>query len=247
MDASQTPVPPHKKGATHLNNADFMIPQSFYQRRPYQPLEGARYFILLFTLWLIAGGVVLWQEQERSVYMAINKQHSPFKDLIFPYITHIGEAMVIVTCLLLLLVIPRLRSPRFVLAMVVCNISPFLITQAIKGLVNAPRPLKYFAEAPWINRVTGQPLNYDFSFPSGHSEGSFAFLCFLSLLLPRKYNWMGAVFFMIALSVLYSRIYLSQHFYADVYVGSTIGTLCCLISFSIINPFKDKDARLSRP
>lgn len=210
---------------------------------PYKPLEGARYFIIMFLIWLIAGGFFLWREQDRSVYLAINNQHTPFKDLLLPYITHIGEAAVIVTILLLLLLLPRFRNPKFILAMVVCNISPFLITQAIKGLVNAPRPLKYFAEAAWINRVAGQPLNYDYSFPSGHSEGSFAFLCFLSLLLPGKQAWIGIFLFLAALSVGYSRIYLSQHFYADVFIGSTIGTLCCLISFVLIDPFRKKEVQ----
>ncbi len=217
------------------------IPNTLYQSRYYAPLDGARFFILPFLVWLIAGGVLLCWEQERWVYLAINKQHTPLGDALFPYITHIGEGTIIVTCLLLLLLIPRFRTARFALALVVCNLSPFLLTQAIKGLVNAPRPLKYFAEASWINRVAGQPSNYDFSFPSGHSEGSFAFLCFLSLLLPARFRFLGAVFFLLALSVGYSRIYLSQHFYADVYTGSMIGTLCCLISFALINPFKQKE------
>jgi membrane-associated phospholipid phosphatase len=224
-----------------------MKPYSLYQFRQYKPLEGAKYFILLFLVWLIAGGFFLWQEQERSIYLAINKMHTPFMDMIFPYVTHIGEGTIIITGLLLLLLIPRLRSWKFGLALIVCNISPFLITQAIKGLINAPRPLKYFEEASWINRVAGQPLNYDYSFPSGHSEGSFAFLCFLSLLLPKKFYWVGIILFIAALSVAFSRIYLSQHFFADVYVGSTIGTLCCLISFGIVNPFKDSDASRMRP
>lgn len=206
--------------------------------RYFQPLEGARYFILLFLVWLVLGGVMLAWEQDRWVYRTINNQHTPLGDMIFPWVTHIGEGTVIIIGLLLLFLVPRLRSWRFALALAVCNLSPFLITQAIKGLVNAPRPLKYFAEASWIHRVPDQPLNYDFSFPSGHSEGSFAFLCFLSLLLPQRYRFLGAVLFLVALSVGYSRMYLSQHFYADVYTGSVVGTLCCLISFLIINPFR---------
>jgi len=215
---------------------------NMYQSRYLRPLEGARYFILLFILWLLAGGLLLLWEQDRWVYRTINQRNSPLGDMLFPWITHIGEGTVIITALLLLLLIPRLRSWKFALALAVCNLSPFLLTQAIKGLVNAPRPLKYFAEAPWIHRVPGQPLNYDFGFPSGHSEGSFAFLCFLSLLLPGRYRYLGAVFFILALSVVYSRMYLSQHFYADVYVGSIVGTLCCLVSFAIINPFRDPAA-----
>ncbi len=203
-----------------------------------RPLQGARYFILLFIAWAVAGGILLLWEQERWIYLAINKQHTALGDTLFPYITHIGEGAVVVSCLLLLFLFPRFRTWKFALALAVCNLSPFLLTQAIKGLVNAPRPLKYFQEASWINRVPGQPSNYDFSFPSGHSEGSFAFLCFLSLLLPGKYRFLGVVFFLMALSVAYSRMYLSQHFYADIYTGSMIGTLCCLVSFALINPFK---------
>jgi len=223
-----------------------MKPYNLYPLRSYKPLDGARYFVLLFLLWVIGGGILLFLEEDRAVYRAVNEQHTPLGDMVFPYITHIGEGYVIITVLLLLLFVPRLRKAKFFLAMAVCNLSPFLITQAIKGLVNAPRPLKYFEEAPWIHRVAGQPLNYDFSFPSGHSEGSFAFLCFLALLLPRKYTPAGILLFLVALAVGYSRIYLSQHFFADVYVGSIVGTLCCLISFALINPFKETSGRVSK-
>jgi membrane-associated phospholipid phosphatase len=201
---------------------------------------GAQYFIVLLIVWLLAGGYLLIHEQERSIYKTINNQHTPFKDSIFPYLTHVGEAWVIIPVLLLLLFIKRFWSKRFIWALVACNISPFLITQAVKGLINAPRPLKYFPDISFIHRVAGQPENYDFSFPSGHSEGSFAFLCFLSLVLPKRYRFFGVIFFLIGLTVLYSRIYLSQHFFRDVYVGSLIGGLSCLICFWLINPFKHK-------
>ncbi|KAA5536658.1 phosphatase PAP2 family protein [Taibaiella lutea] len=201
---------------------------------------GAQYFIVLFILWFFIGGYLLIQEQERSIYKAINNQHTAFKDTIFPYITHIGEAWVIIPSLLLLLFIKAFRNKRFIWAMVACNISPFLITQAIKGIINAPRPLKYFPDISFIHRVAGQPENYDFSFPSGHSEGSFAFLCFLSLILPKRYRIFGLLFFFIGLIVLYSRIYLSQHFFRDVYVGSLVGGFSCLLCFWLINPFRHK-------
>lgn len=205
------------------------------------PLAGGIFFIVLFLVWVVVGGFFLFRENERSIYRAINEQHTVLFDAIFPYITHMGEAMVIISGLLLLLLIPRFRTRKFLLAFVICNLTPFLLTQAVKSLVNAPRPLKYFQEADWINRVAGQPVNYDYSFPSGHSEGSFAFFCFLALILPKKFAPLGMILFLLALSVGYSRIYLSQHFYADVYTGSIIGTLCCLISFCIINPFKPKE------
>ncbi len=199
--------------------------------------SGAQYFIYLLLVWFVIGGYLLIQEQDRSIYRGINEHHTALGDALFPYITHIGEATVIIPCLFALFLFRRFRTRWFVLAMVVCNMAPFLITQAVKSLVNAPRPLKYFQEAPWIHRVLGQPVNYDFSFPSGHSEGSFALLCFISLLLPPKYRLWGIVTFLIGMAVLYSRIYLSQHFFRDVYVGSLIGAGSCLIAFWLIRPF----------
>lgn len=201
-------------------------------------LQGGIYFIGFAVVWLLAGGVLLALEQERSIYRAINGQHTPLLDTVLPYVTHMGEATFIIPVLFLLFLFKRFRNGRFALAMLLCNITPFLVVQAIKGLVNAPRPLLYFDNASWINRVAGQPENYNYSFPSGHSEGAFGLFCFLSLILPRRYAPWGMVFFGIALSIGYSRIYLSQHFYADVYAGSLLGTFCCALSFWLVDPFR---------
>ncbi len=207
-------------------------------------LQGGMYFLWFAIAWLLAGGVLLSFESDRSIYRAINEQHTPLLDTLLPYVTHMGEATFIIPVLFLLFLFKRFRNGRFALAMVACNVSPFLVVQAIKGLVNAPRPLLYFNNASWINRVAGQPENYNYSFPSGHSEGSFALFCFLSLLLPRRYALWGVCLFLVALSVGYSRIYLSQHFYADVYAGSLLGTFCCALSFWLVDPFRVRGSQV---
>ena len=203
-------------------------------------LKGAVYFLYLILAWMILGGIGLMLENDRGVYRAVNEQHTAFGDSVLPYITHMGEATFIIPVLLLLFLFKRFRNGRFALALVLCNIAPFLVVQAIKGIVNAPRPLLYFNNASWINRVAGQPENYFYSFPSGHSEGAFGLFCFLSLLLPKRYAAFGILFFILALLIGYSRIYLSQHFYADVYTGSLLGTFCCMLMFWIINPFRNQ-------
>ena len=45
---------------------------------------------------------------------------------------------------------------------------------------------------------------------------------------PRRAQ-MGAALFFIALLVGYSRIYLAQHFFEDVYIGSILGTVCAML------------------
>jgi membrane-associated phospholipid phosphatase len=85
------------------------------------------------------------------------------------------------------------------------------------------------------------PVLLERSFPSGHSEGAFSFLCFLSLLLPYRYNKLGILFFLLALTVCYSRIYLAAHFFEDVYAGSIIGTVATTLIFSFMVRYKKQN------
>jgi membrane-associated phospholipid phosphatase len=194
----------------------------------------ARPFILLLVLWAVGGGIALALEEDRGYYTGINQHPHPVLDAILPYVTFMGEAAFIVPVLLVLLLFKACRNRRIIIAFAVCNLVPFIVTQIVKNLINAPRPLKYFNEAAWIHRVEGQPVNYNYSFPSGHSEGSFALFCFLSLVLPAKYAGLSIFFFLLAAAVGFSRIYLSQHFFADVYVGSLIGAGFCLLCFRLV-------------
>lgn len=199
-------------------------------------LSGAFYFVLLFLLWTIVGTVILILEEDRQVYLFVNSKNNPFLDTILPFVSHLGTFPVIALCLLAVLCIPRFRTKKVLLSMILCNTVPFLLIQLLKNIINAPRPLNYFKNAEWIHRVSGQPENYHLSFPSGHSGGAFALYCFLSLLLPEKWSWLGVPFFLAALLTGYSRIYLSQHFFADVFAGSLIGVLSVLFIFKMIRP-----------
>lgn len=198
-----------------------------------KPLSPAYPFLLLTLAWALLGGILWATEQDRSVYRYVNAHYSAFLDQVLPYLTHMGEGWIIIPALITIwLAFPAFRNLRFGLSMLLSNIVPFIIVHLIKNGVNAPRPLKYFDEADWIHRVQGQPVNYNYSFPSGHSEGAFAFFCFISLILPPKHKSWSIFFFFLALIVAYSRLYLSQHFLADVYVGSLIGTVSCALIYN---------------
>jgi len=76
---------------------------------------------------------------------------------------------------------------------------------------------------------------YD-SFPSGHTTVAFAF--FFALALCTRHRKMSALYFVCALVLGYSRIYLSQHFLKDVFFGSVIGTVGTLVIFAEAVRFK---------
>ena len=69
------------------------------------------------------------------------------------------------------------------------------------------------------------------SFPSGHTVTAFS-AAIVILYLTKNKNW-SILLFIVALAVGYSRMYLSEHFFEDVIVGSVIGVLItiCWISF----------------
>ncbi len=70
------------------------------------------------------------------------------------------------------------------------------------------------------------------SFPSGHSTTAFAIALFLTLTVKNKY-W-SPVFLLLAILAGYSRLYVAQHFFADVVMGSVIGVFVGLITYVLL-------------
>jgi membrane-associated phospholipid phosphatase len=151
-----------------------------------------------------------------------------------------GQAQVIVPVLLLLMAFPAFRNWWYLITAVVCNIVPFLISQGIKSWLDWPRPLNLYNHAPWIHFSQNWPEFLYRSFPSGHSEAAFSMFCFLSLLLMPEYKPYGFLFFLLALSVAYSRMYLAAHFFSDVYAGSILGTIITVVAYTLMAQLKPR-------
>jgi len=196
------------------------------------------YFLVPFGIWVVVGGLLLLLNGDEAIFRFVNLNHNSFLDVFMFRSTLLGEGMVIGLVLLVLLGMRRLRNWWYFTAAVVCNVLPSIITQVIKRSVAAPRPLKFFNEAAWIHSLPEWPRLMEHSFPSGHTCGAFGFFTFLALLLPAKYRVWGALLFICALLVAYSRIYLAVHFMVDVYVGSIIGTGFTLLIISLMNRYK---------
>ena len=205
------------------------------QKRPYNP-----YFLFPFLLWIVIGGLLLDSLSKEELFFAVNTHNSHFADVAMFYTTWLGEGSFIIVLLVALFVFPRLRNRQYFIAAVLCNVTPLLIQKGIKAVVSAPRPQLYFKGDPALHCLPEWPKLVLGSFPSGHSEGAFALFCFLSLLLPARYRAFGLLFFILALAVCYSRIYLAAHFFEDVYVGSIIGGLSTTIIYAIMFLYQDR-------
>ena len=198
------------------------------------------YFLFPFLLWMVAGGILLAVYSRQDLFFAINTHYTNIADIAMYYITWLGEGGFIVTVLVLLLAIPYFRNWWYFTTALLCNLIPFLIQQGLKAFFNAPRPRLLYYDRLWMHYSPDWPLLLHNSFPSGHSEGAFSFFCFLSLILPARYSKSGLVFFLLAMSVCYSRIYLAAHFFEDVYTGSILGGVTTMLIYSIMFRYKDR-------
>lgn len=123
----------------------------------------------------------------------------------------------------------RERTRRSGTALTVALVVAATIVFLLKMLVRRKRP--YLAVAGVRALVFEAPT--DFSFPSGHAAGSFAFATFVACLLLRSpitgggwWRW-GAAFALVALAagVGLSRVALGVHYPGDVLAGATLGSV----------------------
>ena len=196
------------------------------------------YFHLPFAAWIIAGGLLLLLFSKQWLFAVVNTHHAPLVDHLLYYITFMGQPEIIIPALIALMIIPALRTVWYFLVALVCNTVPLFTQQILKRMFHTPRPVLYFNRAAWIHHLPQWPELLRNSFPSGHSQGAFSFFCFLSLLLPAKYRASGFVFFVFAMAVCYSRIYLAAHFFDDVYAGGLIGGIFTTLLFAVMNSFR---------
>ena len=70
------------------------------------------------------------------------------------------------------------------------------------------------------------------SFPSGHAMSALCFYTLVLLLLPPR-RWLDALFFLLAMAVVISRVYLFQHFWQDVYAGALTGFAIAVLLYAL--------------
>jgi membrane-associated phospholipid phosphatase len=189
------------------------------------------YFVFIVTLFLL----IIFNEKA-ELHLLLNSFHAGFLDIFFKYYTEFGGWMpfVLIACLLF-------YKYRVSMMLLIAQIATGLIVQIAKRMWNAPRPKMFFQEHfPDIDlpQVAGVHLHSTKSFPSGHTASAFAL--FIGLAFFTKKPALQFMCFVLALLVGYSRIYLSQHFPIDVFVGSIIGVFTTFLLFVYLDKYEMK-------
>lgn len=190
-----------------------------------------RAFIIPYITFIILGAVLIIINSKSVTHLEFNALHHSFFDAFFYYITHLGDGLMALLVVIILIVVKY----RYALIVALSTIIASLITQLLKHTFfsSMVRPKKFFEGVHELYLIPGINNHLYNSFPSGHSTCAFSLYFSLALLVKNKS--LKFIFFFIALLSAYSRIYLSQHFFEDVYVGSLIGTIIALLVFYVIS------------
>ena len=203
-------------------------------------------FIALSLLLALSMGLALVLVPKGELHLWLCNRHTPARDIFYTYYTTVAEWFPYVVCVLLL-IFGRVGDGVMASA---CMLGTALTTQLFKHIINAPRPVTWFAEhLPDIQLplVEGVRMNHWYSFPSGHTTSFFA-LAFVACILLTSNPKISRIpdslvqILLFALAALggYSRIYLSQHFTADVLAGLVVGMAISTLIWVLFRPLEAK-------
>lgn len=192
-------------------------------------------FIVPYLIFLLSGAFVLIVNSKTETHLKFNTFHNPFFDSIFYYLTFLGDG---ITALLVFIMLLAVKF-RYAIIIGISNIIASSITQILKHTLFSEmlRPKKFFEGIHDLYLVPGVDNYLYNSFPSGHSTCAFSLYFALALIVQKK--TLKFFFFLIALMISLSRVYLSQHFFEDIYVGSLIGVSATVAVFYLIQKYNN--------
>ncbi len=167
---------------------------------------------------------------DRPINQLVIGQRRPFLDKFMLLVTLIGNWQMIVWGSLLgavLLIIAQKR--RYLMAMILSNVSAMLIVEIAKNIIGRVRP-------PVENALI---IEHGFAFPSGHSYFAVAFYGLLTYFWVRHFYQKWARIGVFILGLVYilllglSRIYLGVHWTTDVLGALSLGvaTLAVIVAY----------------
>ena len=174
--------------------------------------------------------ILLLTTSKAQSFISLNSFHSFGLNVFFVNYTFLGDGIFALGFCAFLF---YRKQKKLALLILAAYLSSGLVTQVLKNLIYAPRPRIYFEASQYLFHLDnfGNSGGGASSFPSGHTTSAFAMATVLAIYSQKKY--ISFLLLIAATLVGYSRIYLAQHFPADVVMGAFIGTSMATISCAV--------------
>jgi len=191
-------------------------------------------FFTCFFLFLLIGIVLFFSIEKGDVILFFGENRTPFLDTFFIWWTKLGEEYIYILAFVVFLFI----KVRYAILIPFTGFCVVVVSGILKIWFSHDRPKIWFMKMQRleeINFVEGiNVLVGPTSFPSGHAMSAFALYSIITFFLLRK-KIIALLFFVTALLIALSRVYLVHHFFEDIFVGSTIGIFLAMIIFYLQN------------
>ena len=196
----------------------------------FKQIKKNAFFIVPFFIIVILVSVILLLFPKTDIHIYINNFHNSISDMFFKYLTYLGDGLFVA----LICVVLFIFSFRNAFYFLTTYLGTGILVQFLKRLIfdDVMRPVKYFEGTYDLYTVEGVKLYHFLSFPSGHAATTFGFFACIAFITDNRL--VKLLCFIVACLVAYSRIYLSQHFLFDVYVGSLIGFTGAVVFYYVI-------------
>lgn len=183
------------------------------------------WFMIPALLFLNAGLVLTYNTSYGYEILSLNDWRREPLNSIFRFFTLLGEEYVYVISVLAAL----FWRYRYALMIALSGLITIPTVYLIKEFFAVDRPITFFRNRGMVDflvNVPGVDLNVgQTSFPSGHTMSAFALYGVLTLIAGEKHRRLGLFFALLAIAVGVSRVFLVQHFLADVLAGAALGIL----------------------
>ena len=171
-----------------------------------------------------------------NLMISVNDCRTEFWDTFFVKSSSLGNTVTVIFAVLLVL---RFKLKWLAVFLLAFLFQVFIVVLFKKGILHDElRPYLFFKYSNMLGRISlieGVKMRHVNTFPSGHTATIFFLVSFFAILA--RNNVASWVLLLVGLLVGFSRIYLFQHWYIDVYFGMLFGTVSSIASYLIVKAY----------
>ena len=168
---------------------------------------------------------------DQSLFLFLN--HLPHNFIInsfFALLSGVGKWIIWLILAALIFIWEEKKDKKIILQLIIAVLLTLLIVDVgLKNLIQRPRPELVLKETIFISDQSQSP-----SFPSGHATIAFA----AAYILSRNHKKWIFGYWLLAILISFSRIYLGKHYPSDVLAGAVIGFLIGMLSQRLIKLYQ---------